>query len=174
MHHETVWTSKLIKIFSGVLLVFALCSCAENQVIDPPIKEPENRVYFESYDRVWRAAQLSLRKYPVKVNSIDTGVLETDFVKGDKYFTDPNDVRPRTGLRYKITLRVVKGKIEGKMAVKVTVLKTAEVQPDFFSGFKPVASNGLEEATIVYRISRFVEIDRLLEAAANKKIPEVQ
>lgn len=93
---------------------------------------------------------------------MESGILETDYVKGEKLFADPNSTEAKQGLRYKVVIRAVKGKIENKNSVKVTILKTAEIQPDFFSGFQPLSSNGLEEETIMYRIGRFIEMDRML------------
>ena len=144
-----------------------LCtSCAEKTIAnESSVKDPETRVFFDDFDKVWTAIHLAVRKYPVLVDNRDSGLLETNFVKGEKFFTDPDDNRPKQGLRYKIIIRAVKGKVENKNAIKVTVLKSAEVQPDFFSGFKRISSNGLEEHTVLYRISRFIEIDHLL----NKK-----
>ncbi len=145
-----------------VLLVSALITgCADNPIVDPPIKDPESRLFAYEYEEVWRAMQLALRKYPVRINNIDSGILETDYIKGDKFFVEPN-AKSRPGLRYKITIRVVKGKLDGKKsAVKVTALKSAEIQPDFFSGFQPISSNGLEEMALLYRIGRYLEMEKL-------------
>ncbi|MDZ4678466.1 MAG: hypothetical protein SGI74_13285 [Oligoflexia bacterium] len=156
------------KLISSFLILIVITGCVTNPKNDPPIKEPESRIYGDAYEQVWRSMQLALRKYPVKINNIDLGVLETDYVRGDKVFTDPNDTRPKPGYRYKITVRVVRGRVEGKAAVEVIVLKSAEIQPDFFSGFQAVSSNGLEEISILYRIGRYLEIDRILTRNAAK------
>jgi hypothetical protein len=151
----------MLRIFSFLILL-SLVGCAGNPIEDAPIREPEARIYLDTYEQVWRAVQLALRKYPVRINNIDLGVLETDFVKGDKLWSDPKDKHPNTGLRYKLTLRVVRGRVDNKSAVNVTVLKAAEVQPDFFSAVQQIPSNGLEEKGILYRIGRFLEIERLV------------
>ncbi|MBK9294414.1 MAG: hypothetical protein IPM57_08205 [Oligoflexia bacterium] len=155
-------------IFKMPLLILALffIGCADNPIADPPIKSPSQRVFYDNYDKVWRAVQLALRKYPVKVNTMESGILETDYIKGDKLFNDPNEAKTRPGLRYKIIVRAIKGKIESKSAIKVTVLKNAEIQTDFFSGFKALGSNGLEEELLLYRIGRFIEIDNALTKAS--------
>ncbi|MCC6278319.1 MAG: hypothetical protein IT289_10440 [Oligoflexia bacterium] len=154
----------MLKIFSLSILLLAT-GCVGNPIEDPPIKEPESRIYFDSYEQVWRAVQLALRKYPVRINNIDLGVLETDYIKGDKLFSDPKDGRPRPGLKYKINMRVVRGRVEGRAAVNVTVLKTSEIQPDFFSSTQQIPSDGLEERALLYRIGRFLDIDRMLTKA---------
>ncbi len=145
----------------AALVALTLAACAEMPITDPAIKDPVSKVFIDSYEKVWRAVQLSLRKYPVRTNSMESGILETDFVKGDKLFSDPNDPKNKMGLRYKITVRAVKGKIDGKSAIRITVVKNAEGQPDFFSGYQPVNTNGLEEQTVMYRIGRFLEIDKI-------------
>jgi hypothetical protein len=152
----------------SAMMIAGAFGCAETQIVDPPIKEPESKVFMDEYEKVWRAIQLALRKYPVRINNIDSGILETDYIKGDKLFQEPN-AKPRPGLRYKITIRVVKGKLEGRTAVKVTSFKSAEIQPDFFSGFQPVPSNGLEETAILYRIGRYLEMEKLATKALAPK-----
>lgn len=164
MQQETaaIFNKKIILILS----LFFFSACAENPIADTPIKNPAQQVFNESYEKVWRAVQLALRKYPVKVNTMESGILETDYIKGDKLFNDPNELKTRPGLRYKIVVRAIKGKIEGKSAIKVTVLKNAEIQTDFFSGLQSLGSNGLEEQILLYRIGRFIEIDNTLSKSS--------
>ena len=120
------------------LVFLNITGCSEAQLRERPIKEPESRTFVDGYENVWRALQLSLRKYPVHINNIDSRILETEYSNGDKLFSDPAEIQPRPGSRSKLTVRVVKGKLEGKSAVKVTVVKSAEYQPDFFAGFQPL------------------------------------
>jgi hypothetical protein len=145
------------------LSLSTLGACVENRPIeDPPLTEPEARVYYDSFDEVWRAVQLALRKYPVHLNNIESGTLETDYIKGDKLFTEPVEGRMKAGMRYKLTIRAVKGRIDEKSAIKIVCIKTPEVQRDFFTGYQPITTNGLEEKTILYRIGRYLEMERIL------------
>jgi hypothetical protein len=149
------------------ILVLFLClvqlACAENQVlVDPPVTEPQARVYYSSYDEVWRSVQLALRKYPVHLNNIESGLLETDYIKGDKLFSEPIETRAKLGMRYRLTIRAVKGKINDKPAIKIVCTKTPEIQRDFFTGYQPTATDGLEEDLILYRIGRYLEMDHML------------
>lgn len=153
----------------AVLMIFTgIAGCADNPIDDPVLKEPESRVFYENYDDLWRAIQLAVRKYPVHLNNIESGILETDYIKGDKIFSDPPEKFNKPGLRYKITIRAVKGKISDKPAVKVVVVKTAEVQPDFFTGYQPFPSDGYEENTLLYRIGRYLDLDKLLNKQPSK------
>jgi hypothetical protein len=58
--------------------------------------------------------------------------------------------------------------VDGKPAIKVTVLKSGEVQPDFFSGFQQIGSNGLEEEILLYRVGRYLEIEKTLNSKSAK------
>ncbi len=165
-------TSKLgqINLNCGILrkgfwfLAFALLisGCTTYSVQTPPLQEPPNRIYKDNYEKVWRAAQQTLRKYPVKINNMDSGILETDWIKNDKLFSLPLEGKQRPGVRYKLTFRIVKGKVEGDSATKVTCIKTVEAQRDFFSGFESVRPDGLEEATMLYRIGRFLMVEKVI------------
>jgi len=127
---------------------------------------PVLRVFNASFDKVWRAAQISLKAYPMQVNDIEKGVLETDWIRGYEIYKPP--IAPKisaNGLRYKIMLRTIKGKIDGVEAIKVTVQKAIEKRRDFFAEVEAPPSDGLEEAVILYRIEREITIDNALEAS---------
>ena len=156
------------------LLIFVLFSClfqlgcAEDQVVnDPPIAEPPSRVFYAEYDQVWRSVQLALRKYPVHLNNIESGVLETDYIKGDKLFAEPVDDKKKMGMRYRLMVRAIKGKINDRPAIKIVCSKTPEIQRDFFTGYQPITTNGLEEKLILYRIGRYLEMDGILSKASS-------
>src|SRR5438094_10623510 len=127
MLHEMRKISKLAVV---LFLGWNLVGCSEAPTKDPPIKEPEARVFPESYEKVWRSVQLAMKLYPIRVDSLESGILETDFVKDDKVFSDPNYPQSRRGFRYKVVVRVVRGSLGGKGATKVTVIKNGEIQTD--------------------------------------------
>ncbi len=159
-------TTSIFKIFPRSLLtvllfasvIASLSACTDVMIKDSPIKTPVNDSFNDSFEKVWRAVQLAMRKYPVKTNIYESGILETDYVKSDKLFSDPNDAKSPAGLRYRLIIRAVKGRIGKSNVVKVSVTKVPEVQSDFFSGYRPIDSDGLEENAVLYRIGRFLEI----------------
>lgn len=124
------------------------------------------KVFYASYDNVWRAAQLAL-KYPVAVNNMDNGLLETDFIKADDGFIPPSDSKiPSSGIRYKITMILVKGKVDGRESVRVTINKLIEKKRDFFADAETLPTDGLEEMVLFYRMERELTIDEALKKAA--------
>ncbi len=152
-----------------ILLFITLAGCARTPVqeYDPrKAAGPKQKVFENKYDQVWRAVQLALSNYPVRVNDMDSGVLETDFIRGQTAWVSPHRKQQiPSGLRYKVIVRVLKGKMSGGKAIQVTILKRIEFQKDFFSRYSPVKTDGLEEIAILYRIERELLIQRALEKA---------
>jgi hypothetical protein len=163
---------KLSFLTAAFLILLSVYGCETTEPLaDPPATGPEVSVFVDDYDQIWRAIQLAVRKYPVRLNNIESGLLETDFVKGDKIFADPSEGGPpKNNVRYKINIRAVKVKSrdDGRSGTKIIISKVMEIQPDFFTGFKEIPSNGLEEQTIMYRIGRYLEMDRRLSQAAKQ------
>ncbi|GIL18761.1 MAG: hypothetical protein BroJett040_25120 [Oligoflexia bacterium] len=130
-------------------------------------KYTHQKVFYYNFDAVWRAAQLTL-KYPIAVNNMDNGVLETDWIRGADGFVAPTATEPSSGLKYKIIMNIVKGKTEGRPSVKVTIVKRMERQRDFFSESEVLESDSLEEKVLMYRIEREILIDEALKKASGQ------
>lgn len=154
------------------LVAVIIAGCAGQPVPsrkDRAIRKLVNqKIFYFPYDSVWRAAQLAL-KYPIAINNMDNGVLETDLIKADDGFLAPGEAKtPSSGVRYKITLVLAKGKVDGRESVRVTVSKSIEKKRDFFSDPETLNTDGLEEMTIFYRIERELLIDEALKKAAKQ------
>ncbi len=159
-----------VLLISKFIFILTLASCVSGTPVEKKNKKDlkfnHQKVFFSTYDAVWRAAQLSL-KYPIAINNMDHGILETDYIKGDDGFIAPTENEiPSSGIRYKITLTIAKGKAEGKESVRVIISKGVERKRDFFSDPEELASDGLEEKILFYRIERELLIDEALKRAA--------
>jgi len=160
---------KLTKNLCIILLLLPLAACTSTEIreYDPKITGgPKKRVFHENFDDIWQATQIALSHYPISVNDIEAGILETDFIRGENSWKSPHLMR-RTpgGQRYKISVRILKGKSKtpGKKAVQVTILKRTELQKDFFSPYESINSDGLEEIALLYRIERELRINTALD-----------
>lgn len=129
-------------------------------------KVSKQRVYPANFEQVWRAVHTVL-KYTIATENPDTGLVETEYIKGVDGWLAPDQPRaPSAGLRYKITLILAKGKADGGgESTRVTVEKRIEVLKDFFSEPTVVDSDGLEESVIFYRIERELVISEALKRA---------
>lgn len=158
-----------VRLISNLLFGCLLASCvspapvSRTKDLSRPIHQ---KVFYFPYDNVWRAAQLAL-KYPISVNNMDHGVLETDFIKADDGYIAPDAKKiPSSGIRYKITMIIAKGRVEGREGVRVTINKQVEKKRDFFSESETLPSDGLEEKVLFYRMERELVIDEALKKAA--------
>ncbi|KHD88356.1 MAG: hypothetical protein OM95_09440 [Bdellovibrio sp. ArHS] len=123
----------------------------------------KQKVFFASYDSVWRAAHAVL-KYPIAQENQDTGVIETEYIKGLDGWLPPNEQRPpSSGIRYKLILTFAKGTTQGRESTRVTIDKRMEILRDFFSEPESMESDGLEEKIIFYRIERELLINEALK-----------
>lgn len=166
------WISRLT-IF---LLTFALSACAlfEERKGPSEFYGPRDQVYFATFEEVWTAVNRVLQPYPLRISNMDQGLLETDVVRGARVWYPPHKTETAVSAEmYRLTVRVIKGALENRAATKVTIVKDANIQRDFFSSPKALPSDGLEEKSILYRITREIQIKRALDRA-QKKMNEKQ
>lgn len=159
--HVILLISKLLTLSIGLLLA----SCASKTELRGEYS-PVTKIYYENFENVWRAAQIALQQYPLKINNIDKGLLETDSIKGFEIWKPPYKSKyTESGLKYRIIIRVIRGHSAKKMAVKVVVFKEILKKRDFFAETETLPTDGMEEKMIQYRIGREIQIDKALEAS---------
>lgn len=162
-----------VRAISNLIGCFMISLLTASCVSQPPSvskragpKLTYQKIFYYPYDNVWRAAQLAL-KYPIAVNNMDHGLLETDFIKADDGFVAPSiEKLPSSGIRYKISMILAKGRVDGRNGVRVTINKTIEKKRDFFSDAEILFTDGLEEKALLYRMERELIIDEALKKAA--------
>lgn len=146
------------------------CALFEERSGPPKFYGPREQVYFANFEEVWRAVNLVLQPYPLRVSNMDQGMLETDEIRGYRVWAPPHKTESAaSGEVYRLTLRVVKGQQGNKAATKVTIVKDSQLRVDFFSDPKALPSEGLEEKAILYRIGREIQIERALNKAQKKQ-----
>ncbi len=130
---------------------------------------PYSRVFYANYEDVEIALKQSMIRYPQKVDNTEAGIFETDYIKGDARFKSPNRTAAFSpGYRYRILVRLVRGRTEDRPAIKVQISKKPEMVRDFFSDANQVTSDGLEEQVILYRIGRELQLARAIAKASEK------
>lgn len=159
---------------AGLLASLTYTAC----VTTPPSTVAKNnrpdttysRVYFGTFEEVELALKQTMIRYPQRIDNTEAGIFETDFIKGDARFQPPHTKTVySSGYRYRILVRLVRGKTDGKPSIKVQLNKRIEVANDFFSDPKELASDGLEEEQILYRIGRELQIAKAIARASEKK-----
>lgn len=164
MSRAALWiTSSLI--ISSLSFLTGGCATKTEKPEEVVKKQTRQKVFLSPYDEVWRAAHTVL-KYPIVNENQDTGIIETDYIKGQDGFLAPDQAPPSSGLRYKIVMIFAKGKSQGQESVRVTIDKKLEKLRDFFSDAEVLSSDGLEEKVLFYRIERELIISKGLRKAA--------
>jgi len=165
------WTSS----FAFILSFSGLLGCAvfkESRGPDP-VAGPVEKVFYGTFEEVWRATQLALQSptsYPLRINNMDTGFLETEPLKGSLAWRPAHiNESYSSGYSYRLVIRVIRGDMAGNKAFKVSVLKDAQIQRDFFANPEHVPSDGLEEKMLLYRVERELVIDRAIRRAQKIK-----
>ncbi len=159
------------KIILILLITGALSACAlfEDRKGPQSFLGPREDVIYANFEEVWRATNIVLQSYPLRLSNMDEGLLETDDIKGYRSWQPPFPQRKPQGMSYRLSVRVVRGSSGRIPATKIIILKDAKVQRDFFSNVKQVPSDGLEEKSLIYRIKREIQIERALQHAQNTK-----
>ena len=144
-----------------IVNLLVLSACVTNPK-KPTVKSHE-KIYRASFEETWRAIQQSIMPYPLRVNNMDTGQIQTTLIKGASAFTPPHtDESPSGGYRYRLHFNVLK---LSEKRTKVAISKKAELARDFFSDPEEQGSDGLEESILLYRIGREIAIERQLVKA---------
>lgn len=151
------------KIYFALFLFLANC-------VSTPIPV-DNKTYEKkmraSFDEVWRAAQQAVITYPLKVNNMEQGVIQTTLLRSHTYFKPPHlGKKHASGYRYDLSLNLLK---ESPNETTVSIHKNLQVYRDFISKPEDLTSDGLEEAMLLYRIEREIEIDRAIAKSAKDK-----
>ncbi len=160
----------MVRIVLLFLFILAMSACESAPVSGPATPDPRTlaplrRIYFATFDKVWRAAHSAI-PYSIALENQDSGIIETDYIRGVDGWLPPEADRPKAaGLRYKLIFSFAKGRFEGRDSTHVTIEKRSEILRNFFSEPERSISDGLEERTIFYRIEREIIISDALKKA---------
>ena len=118
------------------------------------------------YTDVWRAVQQTLLNYPMNINNMEIGHLQTLYITGKQRYQAPHKRKPLPpGYQYRLDIHLIKG----KKKTKVLVSKNVRLQQDFFSEPKDLSSDGFEERAFLYRVQRELLIEKILKKKRKKE-----
>lgn len=148
--------------FAFLAVVVFLVGCSST-----PRAEPyQTRLYQGSYDEVWTAALKALNDYPLKISNKDSGKIQSEVVNGpynDLLFQYPEAIELPERFRYSVKLNFAKLVSEdNEPLTRIRIIKELERFHDFYTGWVPAASDGLEEKILLYRIEHILRMEKLL------------
>ncbi len=148
---------KSLLFFTIALSLFASCSSKPK---NPGVIEYA-RTFKAPYETVWRATQQALLNYPMNINNMDTGQLQTLYITGKHRYQAPHlekTVLP-SGYQYRLNINILRG----KRSARVILAKEVRLQKNFFAEPQELTTDGFEEKALLYRIKREVLIEKLLK-----------
>lgn len=143
-------------------LTLWLAACAHQTNLSPYA----TRLYKGSYDDVWLATLKALNDYPLKLSNKDAGKIHSEIVNGpynELLFSHPEPIQLPE--RFRFSLKFNFGRLETQTndsLVRVRVIKELEKFQDFYTGWVPYPSDGLEEKLILYRVEHILAMEHIL------------
>ena len=146
------------------ILLLSLASCVSSEKAVRALDY--SRTFNVPYDMVWRATQQAMLNYPMNVNNMDTGQLQTLYITGKHRYKAPHHDKKilPSGYQYRLNVSIIRG--ENK--ARVIISKEARLLKDFFSEPQEVFSDGFEEKALLYRIKREIVIEKILKRQMEK------
>ena len=153
---------KFLLVFFLFFTGFILSGCTTLDLV-PDVMHPVSKVFHTDYEKTWRATMLALEDYPIEVENNEKGYLKTESIQSETIWKFPfeRDSIQATE-KYTIYIKLIKGEIDSRSVVKVSILKKILVQKGFIEEPKRVPSNGLEEKALLYRIFREINIEQAI------------
>ena len=154
--------SKNVLFFLWLFASFCLSACSTLERGEPY----QTRIYRGDFDEVWTASLKALNDYPLKISNKDSGKIQSEVVNGpynDLLFAYPESIELPERFRYSLKFNFAKLAAVGKESVvRVRIIKELERFHDFYTGWVPYPSDGLEEKLLLYRVEHILHMERLL------------
>lgn len=159
----------------SILLLLSTSACSTfslSNLSDKVISEQHARAFSAPYNIVWDATRKTMEKYPI-IERIDrTGQLTTGVIRNYSIWAPPPGLVDRDGGArvYEIKIFLEKGYgTTDAPAVMVRVIKEEKINKGFIDDAVFTETDGIEEAIILYRIGREIELKKKRKAYLKKR-----
>lgn len=166
-------------ILLGLTLLPATgCMTAYRRSVGATTEQNFTRIFLSDSNLAWQAVLEALKSYRLDVSNRESGYVQTRWMDNTsaRNLVDSfggSDVYLKAQFRFKINVN--QGFYAGAPSVKLTVLREQMVQRDVLEGWRPVETDGIEEATLLYRIERIIAVrTRLAEIEKEKTEKAIQ
>ncbi len=132
-----------------VLSFFALLSCSHTESV------ANSQAFYAPKDKVWEVLVAVFKAYPLKTIDDQTGYIETQTLKATRFWKAPHQKNQDfSGYSSVITVRLS----YTKPFARVFIDKKVYRQKGFISSKEEIPSDSLEEAVLLYKIARELEV----------------
>ena len=149
---------KLVFLFSSASL---LCACTTLPFV------PENKAYTRTietdFGTAWTATieAVAQGRDVISNSNREQGIIETKWIDNTEWksFYDVfKDEEFFLRARYRLHVQLREGRQFGKKAVLVRIQKEQQLENNFLGGWETVQSDGVQEATYLYRVGRLIAL----------------
>jgi hypothetical protein len=106
----------------------------------------------------------ALADYPIKISNKDSGKIHTEVVNNpynELFVTFPEKIDLPERFRYSLKLSIANiTEKDDDTLVRIRVTKELEKFHDFYTGWMPYGSDGIEEKLVLYRIQHLIEMEK--------------
>ncbi len=150
------------------LCLFLFLSCTSYEQYEYLTKEFEipSETFRSDFTQTWSAVVNVMKRYDLELQNQETGVIKTRWIDNtlevnfaDSFSTD-DQIK---SARFKILVNVEKSFRANSPVTKVSVYKRQLIERDFLQGWKEVRKDHILENTILYRVKRYITLDKYLQ-----------
>lgn len=159
-----------------IVLLLALtatgCASGTKELLGRDTELTFTRIFRTDFETAWQGALEALKRNRFEITDRESGFIQTKWTDNtaERNLVDSfgsADSYLKAQYRLKVTVR--RGFYEGSPSAKVTVLREQLVERDVLEGWRPVATDAIEEKTLLYRMGRIIIIrTRLARLEAQK------
>lgn len=155
-------------LLTKILLLLAISGCASYEKFRQITEEVEmpSRIYRADFNQTWQAVLNVSKRYSLAQQNQEAGYIKTRWEDNTQELNFSDSFGSSDAVkaaRFKLVINVVKGYRGSREVTKVTVYKRQLVEQDFLQGWKEVATDGILEQTLLYRIGKLIDKDNMLK-----------
>lgn len=157
--YKKFWINKIKKLSLSFFFSFFILSCNIIPVPNSSKNSKEiTKTFFENYDILWKVAQKSFQKYPIKNTNYEQGSISSQWIRVNSIWKDPSVTSTKP--LYQILINLIKN--SKNKTITVRIRKNIKTQKNFFTSEADLNSNSIEEKIILYRIIQELRIYKKL------------
>jgi hypothetical protein len=157
-----------VYIFISLVMLQLISGCASYEKFRQITEEVDipARIVNADYNQTWQAVIQVMKKYDIAQQNQEAGYIKTRWMDNtlEINFTDSfGSSDAIKAAKFKLVVNVVKGYRASREVSKVTIFKRQLVEQDFLQGWKEITTDGIMENSLLYRISRIIDIDNKIK-----------
>ena len=156
-----------------MLVLSSGCMSAYKKSVGGDTDQVFAKIFLSEYPMAWEAAVDALKASPMEVVNRENGTLQTKWIDNTaerNLLDSAGSVSPYTKAQYRFRVSIAKGSLEGKNSVRVSVQKEQQIQRDVLEGWRNQETDGIQENSLLYRVSKLIEFKIKNEKIENQKI----